>query len=121
MAPLLQLINLELAHSEFARVEALFGKALRGPAAGLGACPGVDVWSKLLLYRDGLTLVESYLHYIRRQNPIPPAGSPNIDTVRSTIRKAYEFALRDCGEDRESGDIWKEYIVFLGEGEVSNY
>jgi hypothetical protein len=46
MAPLLQMINLELAHNDYTRVEALFAKALRGPAAGLGACPGVDVWSK---------------------------------------------------------------------------
>lgn len=68
-------------------------------------------------------LVESYLHYIRRQNPIPPPGATNgasADTVRDTIRKAYELALDRCGQDIDSGEIWREYIAFLGEKETSS-
>jgi hypothetical protein len=64
----------------------------------------------------------SYLHYIRRQNPIPPAGSANAanaDGVRETVKRAYELALNETGNDIESGVIWKEYIAFLGEKEVS--
>jgi hypothetical protein len=64
----------------------------------------------------------SYLHYIRRQNPIPPAGSANAanaDGVRETVKRAYELALNETGNDIESGVIWKEYITFLGEKEVS--
>lgn len=34
-------------------------------------------------------------------------------TSRATIRKAYEFALNHVGQDKDSGDIWKDYIDFL--------
>jgi len=64
----------------------------------------------------------SYLHYIRRQNPIPAPGSANAstaDAVRETIVRAYELALKEAGVDMASGPIWREYIGFLGEKEVS--
>lgn len=64
----------------------------------------------------------SYLHYIRRQNPIPPAGSAgaaNADAIRETVKRAYELALNETGNDIDSGVIWKEYIAFLSEKEVS--
>lgn len=32
---------------------------------------------------------------------------------RSTIRKAYEFALQHIGQDKDSGEVWKDYIDFL--------
>jgi cleavage stimulation factor subunit 3 len=72
---------------------------------------------------DGVNVVlmacsEAYLHYIRRQNPITE-GSPNVEATRVTVTKAYEFALKECGSDRESGDIWQEYVSFLGEPSVS--
>jgi hypothetical protein len=59
---------------------------------------------------------EAYLHYIRRQNPVTEA---NAETVRATITNAYEYALRECGTDRESGEIWQEYIAFVSEPTVS--
>ena len=34
------------------------------------------------------------------------------------MRKAYEFALNHIGQDKESTDIWKDYIQFLKAGEV---
>lgn len=67
-------------------------------------------------------LLESYLHYIRRQNPIPPPGSANAtnaDAIRETVKRAYELALNETGNDIDSGVIWKEYIAFLGDKEVS--
>jgi len=107
--PLLDLINLELAHNNFAQVVALFEKALRGLGGSVGAVPGVDIW-------------RSYLHYIRRQNPIPSATSTSsqqasADGVRETVKSAYELAIKECGNDVDSGEIWKEYIAFLGERE----
>lgn len=39
--------------------------------------------------------------------------------MRDTIRKAYEFALSHVGQDKDSGEIWMEYIAFLKSGEVS--
>ena len=45
--PLLSLINLELALSNFPQVEALFARALKGPSGGITAAAEVSVWSKL--------------------------------------------------------------------------
>jgi hypothetical protein len=46
----------------------------------------------------------------------------NSDTAdpnnRNTIKKAYEFALNHIGQDKDSGDIWRDYIDFIKEGEV---
>nr|XP_019042697.1 hypothetical protein I302_08402 [Kwoniella bestiolae CBS 10118]OCF21627.1 hypothetical protein I302_08402 [Kwoniella bestiolae CBS 10118] len=104
--PLLALINLELALTNFPQVEALFAKALKGPSGGITAAADVSVW-------------KAYLHYIRRQNPIIDSA-PNAEAVRGTITKAYEFALKECGYDRESGEIWEEYIKFISEGPAKN-
>ncbi|WRT67126.1 uncharacterized protein IL334_004092 [Kwoniella shivajii] len=104
--PLLALINLELALSNFPHVEGLFAKALKGPSGGVTAAADVSIW-------------KAYLHYIRRQNPIIES-SPNAETVRGTITKAYEFALKECGFDRESGEIWEEYIKFSSESPAKN-
>lgn len=63
----------------------------------------------------------SYLHYIRRQNPIPAPGSANAssaDAVRETVVRAYELALKEAGMDLAAGHVWREYIAFLGEKEV---
>jgi hypothetical protein len=62
------------------------------------------------------------LHYIRRQNPIPVSGSANAssaDAVRETVVRAYELALKEAGMDIAAGHVWREYIAFLGEKEVS--
>ena len=40
--------------------------------------------------------------------------------MRDTIRKAYEFALSHVGQDKDSADIWAEYIQFVKQGEVAN-
>lgn len=108
--PMLDLINFELAHGNFPQVVALYEKALRGLGGSVGAVPGTDIWA-------------SYLHYIRRQNPIPSATSPNASSapaIRETVVRAYELALSSCGHDIASGPIWREYIGFLGERESNN-
>ncbi|WWC61133.1 uncharacterized protein I303_103712 [Kwoniella dejecticola CBS 10117] len=104
--PLLALITLELALSNFPQVEALFAKALKGPSGGITAAADVSIW-------------KAYLHYIRRQNPVVE-GAPDVETTRGTITKAYEFALKECGYDRGSGEIWEEYIKFISEGSAKN-
>jgi hypothetical protein len=39
-------------------------------------------------------------------------------TSREAVSKAYEFALSRIGQDKDSGDIWSDYIQFLKVGEV---
>jgi cleavage stimulation factor subunit 3 len=38
--------------------------------------------------------------------------------VREVVKSAYELAIKECGNDVDSGEIWKEYIAFLAEREV---
>lgn len=119
--PLLALINLELALSNFAQVEALFGQALKGSSGEITAAADVSVWSGSFSLRwrcRSDTATEAYLHYIRRQNPVAE-GSQGIEQARTTITNAYEFALKECGTDRESGEIWQEYISFIADATVS--
>ncbi|ORY33805.1 hypothetical protein BCR39DRAFT_519303 [Naematelia encephala] len=106
ITPLLLIINLELSLSNFPQVEALFAKALNGPSGGITAAADVSIW-------------KAYLHYIRRQNLVTD-GASNADQVRNTVSQAYEYALKECGNDRESGEIWQEYISFLAEPSPKN-
>jgi cleavage stimulation factor subunit 3 len=61
---------------------------------------------------------KAYLHYIRRQNPIG-TGAADEDANRRVITDAYEFALKQCGVDREAGEMWGEYIAFVQDAKVS--
>lgn len=103
--PLLDLINLESSLTNFSAVENLFARALKGPSGGITASPDVNIW-------------KAYLHYIRRQNPIG-TGAADEDAKRRVITDAYEFALKQCGVDRDAGEIWGEYIAFVQEAKVS--
>jgi len=40
-------------------------------------------------------------------------------TTREMVSKAYDFALLYIGQDKDSGDIWREYLDFVKSGEVS--
>ena len=39
---------------------------------------------------------------------------------RDTVRKAYEYALNHIGHDKDSSEIWTDYIQLLKSGEVSD-
>ena len=95
--------DLELAHSNFAQVEAIFTRCLR-------STPSVDLW-------------KFYLSYTRRVNPLPPPSGADEDgpreQARRTLEGAYEFALKYIGMDKDSGSIWMDYIALIKEREVS--
>ncbi|CAG8606746.1 570_t:CDS:2, partial [Acaulospora colombiana] len=46
--------------------------------------------------------------------------SSNQASPRDVIKKAFEFALRFIGQDREAGEIWKEYIEYIKADPTSN-
>jgi len=75
-----------------------------------GVCHLSTPWNQLI--------VEQYLQYIRRQNPVVE-GTTLSDPVRAVIIQAYDFALNDCGTDRASGEIWQDYLQFLSAPRVS--
>ena len=37
---------------------------------------------------------------------------------REAVSRAYEFALNRIGQDKDSGEIWYDYIQFIKAGEV---
>ncbi|KDQ20470.1 hypothetical protein BOTBODRAFT_100538 [Botryobasidium botryosum FD-172 SS1] len=86
-------LNHHLTPPLFPTAEALFSRFLR-------PSPWVELW-------------KFYLVYVRRVNS--NAADPNN---RNTIKKSYEFALNHIGYDKDSGEIWKDYIDFLKEGEA---
>ncbi|TDL17626.1 Suf-domain-containing protein [Rickenella mellea] len=75
----------------FPYAESLFARFLR-------TSPSVDLW-------------KFYIVYVRRVNSGP--------ATRDIVRKAYEFALSHVGQDKDSGEIWSDYIAFLKSGEAS--
>ncbi|KAI0922183.1 hypothetical protein AcW1_004043 [Taiwanofungus camphoratus] len=77
--------------SSFGFAEALFKRFLRTSSS-------VDLW-------------KFYLTYVRRVNTGPNA--------RDIIRKSYEFALGHVGQDKDSSEIWMDYIQFLKSGETT--
>ena len=40
--------------------------------------------------------------------------------ARDVVVKAYEFALQHVGQDKDSSDIWSEYIQFIKSGETTS-
>ncbi|KAF7984888.1 hypothetical protein HWV62_10883 [Athelia sp. TMB] len=76
----------------------LFAEAQKLFRGALLASPAVELW-------------KFYLTYVRRRNP----GTEK----RGVIRDAYEFALTRIGHDKDSGEIWMDYIQFLKAGEAA--
>ncbi|KAH7881852.1 hypothetical protein F5I97DRAFT_1818069 [Phlebopus sp. FC_14] len=82
-------LNHFLSPGLFQYAEELFKRFLR-------TSPLVDLW-------------KFYLTYVRRVNTSP--------TSREAVTRAYEFALNRIGQDKDSGEIWYDYIQFLKAGE----
>ncbi|KZT23187.1 Suf-domain-containing protein [Neolentinus lepideus HHB14362 ss-1] len=80
-----------LDSGEFQQAQALFIKFLR-------TSPDVELW-------------KFYLTYVRRMNTSP--------ATRDEVQKAYEFALKTVGQDKDSGEIWSDYIQFIKSREIS--
>ncbi|OAA73596.1 Suppressor of forked [Cordyceps fumosorosea ARSEF 2679] len=88
-----QWIELELGLDNFVDAEQLFGRCLI-------TVPNVSLWTV-------------YLNYIRRRNDLnnDPSGQ-----ARQTVTQSYEFVIDNIGIDRDSGDIWLDYVQFIRNG-----
>ncbi|KAG6336073.1 hypothetical protein ID866_3020 [Astraeus odoratus] len=84
-------LNHFLSPGLFQYAEELFKRFLR-------TSPSVDLW-------------KFYLTYVRRVNTSPSS--------REAVSRAYEFALNRIGQDKDSGEIWYDYIQFLKAGETN--
>ncbi|GAO18387.1 uncharacterized protein UV8b_05405 [Ustilaginoidea virens] len=86
-------IEMELNLDNFVDAEQLFGRCLM-------TVPNVSLWTL-------------YLNYIRRRNDLTndPTGQ-----ARRTVTQSYEFVIDNIGCDRESGNIWQDYVQFVRNG-----
>ncbi|KXG48849.1 RNA-processing protein, HAT helix [Penicillium griseofulvum] len=82
--------TMESELNEFFRLEQIFNRTLL-------TTPSVQLWSV-------------YLDYIRRRNPL------TSDEARKTISSAYDMAIQYVGMDKDSGNIWTDYIEFIRSG-----
>ncbi|KZT74626.1 Suf-domain-containing protein [Daedalea quercina L-15889] len=72
----------------------------------------VTLFKRYLTKSSSVDLWKFYLTFVRRVNTGPNS--------RETIRTAYEFALNHVGQDKDSGDMWNDYIQFLKAGETTS-
>ena len=85
--------TMELQNDDFYRVEQIFTKSLQ-------SIPNVQLWS-------------IYLDYVRRRNNLTTDPSGN---ARQIVTQAYEFVLQNIGIDKDSGQIWQDFIQFIRSG-----
>ncbi|KAG5359170.1 mRNA 3'-end-processing protein [Yarrowia sp. C11] len=88
----IEYITLEMDNGEFKRLEQLFGRCLT-------RLPNLKLWN-------------IYLTYVRRVNVLS-SDSDKVSEARTNIIKAFEFYLDHVGIDRESGNVWFEYLDFI--------
>lgn len=84
---------MELENNEIPRVTQILGTSL-------AKVKNVQLW-------------KVYLDFVRRFNNLTtdPTG-----TARRTVSEAFERVLQEIGGDKDSGEIWREYIQFLRSG-----
>ncbi|KAF8972103.1 hypothetical protein BDZ97DRAFT_1783153 [Flammula alnicola] len=70
-----------------------------------------DLFKKFLIRSPCVELWIYYLNYVRRINV--------ESTQRDDVRMSYEFALNHVGQDKDSGQIWGDYIQFLKSGQAT--
>ncbi|KAK6226511.1 mRNA 3'-end-processing protein RNA14 [Colletotrichum tabaci] len=85
--------QLELSSNRFQDAEALFNRSLVN-------VPNVKLWTV-------------YLNYIRRRYDLN--NDPNGE-ARRILSMSYDFVIGSVGIDRDSGQLWKDYIQFIKSG-----
>jgi cleavage stimulation factor subunit 3 len=84
---------MELTMDNFVNAEQLFGRCLM-------TVPNVKLWTV-------------YLNYIRRRNDL---SNDSNGQARRTVTQSYEFVIDNIGVDRDSGNIWQDYVQFIKSG-----
>lgn len=87
-----QYVDMELSLDHFGEAERIFQRTLM-------SIPNVQLWT-------------AYLNYVRRINDL----NESTGKARQTVAQSYEFVLNNIGQDRESGQIWHDYIQFIKSG-----
>ena len=85
--------KMELQNDDFYRVEQIFNKTLL-------TLPNLQLWAM-------------YLDYVRRRNNLTTDVSGN---ARQVVSQAFDFVLQNIGIDKDSGQIWQDYVQFIKSG-----
>lgn len=72
-----------------------------------------QIFNRTLLTIPSVHLWSVYLDYVRRRNPLSTDSSGQ---ARKTISSAYDLAIQYVGMDKDSGNIWTDYIEFIRSG-----
>ncbi|KAJ5104117.1 hypothetical protein N7532_004646 [Penicillium argentinense] len=72
-----------------------------------------QIFSRTLFVLPSVRLWSYYLDYVRRKNPLTTDDS---EKARRTINGAYNLALDYVGVDKDSGNIWSDYVEFIRSG-----
>ncbi|OLN96066.1 mRNA 3'-end-processing protein RNA14 [Colletotrichum chlorophyti] len=72
-----------------------------------------DIFNRSLVNVPNVKLWTVYLNYIRRRYDL--TNDPNGD-ARRILSMSYDFVIGVVGIDRDSGQLWKDYIQFIKSG-----
>jgi cleavage stimulation factor subunit 3 len=72
-----------------------------------------QIFNRTLLTIPSVQLWSVYLDYVRRRNPLTTDTSGQ---ARRTISSAYDLAIQYVGMDKDSGNIWNDYVEFIRSG-----
>lgn len=72
-----------------------------------------QIFNRTLLTIPNVQLWSVYLDYVRRRNPLTTDTSGQ---ARRVISSAYDLALQYVGMDKDSGNIWTDYVDFIRSG-----
>ncbi|KAJ5721776.1 RNA-processing protein HAT helix [Penicillium malachiteum] len=73
-----------------------------------------QIFNRTLLTIPSVNLWSVYLDYVRRRNPLTTDTSGQ---ARRVISSAYDLALQYVGMDKDSGNIWTDYVEFIRSGQ----
>ncbi|KAF7720101.1 Uncharacterized protein PECH_001216 [Penicillium ucsense] len=72
-----------------------------------------QIFNRTLLTIPSVQLWSVYLDYVRRRNPL---STDTSGQARQTISSAYDLAIQYVGMDKDSGNIWTDYVEFIRSG-----
>jgi len=72
-----------------------------------------QIFKKALISVPSVELFSIYVNYVRRRHSMQTGDTSQ---AYKNIHQTFEFALKSVGTDKDSGNLWQEYINFLRAG-----
>ncbi|KAK5089991.1 mRNA 3'-end-processing protein rna14 [Lithohypha guttulata] len=71
-----------------------------------------QIFKKVLVSVPSVEVFTVYVNYVRRRNNVQTGDTAAYRNINQT----FDFALKFVGTDKDSGNLWQEYISFLKTG-----